>query len=677
MVWLYPSFLWALMALLIPISIHLFNFRRYKKVIFSNVKLLKKIDRQTKSGNKLKRYLILASRLLAISFLVFAFAQPILLRKGQVLDSGKKYVSIIIDNSLSMNLSGDEGQLLEAAKNRARAIVNASSSGDEFNIITADMNPALLHFHGKQSTIESIDKIKISSGGHPLSDLLEVQQRTLKEKNGNKIAFCISDFQTKNSKVTKNPVDSNVLQTWIKIPTAEHDNFSIDTCYLQSPILQVGQTITLVVEVSNYTENATEGLTVELEIDGKPKGIANFNIAAFSKDKQTINFTLENGGNHKCLLKLPGDNIASDDDLYFALRIHENYKVDVISIDGERYAEAVFSDNPGFSYKKENGGSINLSGLKNHDLVVLQGINNYQSGMVAELKKFVQNGGTLFVFPSDEDNSNLPILLSLFNISTDASVFTENLKISSIDLEHTIYKNIFEKQPKNPDLPTVSKYISLSPIGGNSIMRLSNGKPFIHDISLGKGHFLVCASALNKDWTNFQNHALFLPTLLKSSMLGAYKTPLYYSCGDSKPFETGLPFETESGISLKGQKDAYIPEVINIDGEMLLGTNGEIDAAGHYDLLSKKSDTALAFISFNTNRNESDTRTLSEDEFNTTTQNFSVEKFEGSSEKLSAEFIKSQKGISLWKWCIIFVLFFLLIEILLIRFFRNNAKLSA
>ena len=61
MVWLYPSFLWALLALLIPVAIHLFNFRRYKKLIFSNVRLLRQIDRQTKTGNKLKKYLILAS----------------------------------------------------------------------------------------------------------------------------------------------------------------------------------------------------------------------------------------------------------------------------------------------------------------------------------------------------------------------------------------------------------------------------------------------------------------------------------------------------------------------------------------------------------------------------------------------------------------------------------------
>ena len=677
MVWLYPSFLWALLALLIPVAIHLFNFRRYKKLIFSNVRLLRQIDRQTKTGNKLKKYLILASRLLALMFLVFAFAQPILLRKGQSLNNGKKYISLIIDNSYSMNLSGEEGQLFEAAKNRARAIVNAAGSGDEFNIVSADMNAALLHFHGKQATLESIDKLKLSTGAHPLMDLLTVQSRTLKEKNGQKIAFCISDFQSSTCQINTLATDTSIFQTCIKLPSAEHDNFSIDTCYLESPILQIGQTITLSAYVSNFTDKDVEGLTLELEIDGKPKGIANYNIPAYGKSKQSISFTLENGGNHRCVLKLPGDNIASDDELFFALRIHQNYKTTVISENGERFADAVFSDNPGFLYKKELAGNIQYNNLKSNDLIVLQGLSSYQSGLISELKKIVQNGSTVLVFPNATANTDLNNLCSSFGVSVDPEALTENVKVSSLDYEHPIYKNIFEKKPKNPELPEVNRYISIRASSGNAIMKLANGRAFLQDIPFGKGHFIICASALDKNWSNFQTQALFLPTLLKSAMMGSYKTPLYYACGETKPIFSGLNFESETGISLKGNKNAYVPEVINMDGEMILNTNGEIETPGHYDLLTKKSDTALAFLSFNINRNESDTRTLTDDAFGKSSQNIQAETFDGSAEKLSAEFTKSQKGISLWKWCIIFVLFFLLIEILLIRFFRNNAKLSA
>src|SRR5438552_18471731 len=99
----YPAFLIALLTLVIPVIIHLFNFRRYKTVYFSNVRFLKEIKEETDSRSKLKHLLVLASRLLALAFLVFAFAQPYIPNKRNQVSTGKKFVSIYIDNSFSMN----------------------------------------------------------------------------------------------------------------------------------------------------------------------------------------------------------------------------------------------------------------------------------------------------------------------------------------------------------------------------------------------------------------------------------------------------------------------------------------------------------------------------------------------------------------------------------------------
>lgn len=678
MVWLYPSFLWALTALAIPVAIHLFNFRRFKKIIFSDIRFLKQVTQQTKSGNQLKKFLILMCRMLAFSFLVFAFAQPMLLRKDQTLESGRKSISIIIDNSYSMNLTGSEGQLLEAAKNRARAIVNASGNNDRFNLVTSDMHAPLLHFAGKQATLENIDKIKVSSASKQLADLLELQNRLLQVAEGQKMAFCISDFQKNNSVIRRNPLDTGIRQTWIKIPEAGHDNLSIDTCFLISPILQPGQNISLVIQVSNYTANDIEGTTLELVIDGKPKGIASYSIKPFSSERQTINFTLENGGNHACELRLAGDNIAIDDQLFFSLNVTGHYHVTNISDKEEPYVEAVFFDNPGYSYRKELSGNVNFSEFRNTSLIILQGVSNLNSGFVGELRKFANNGGTIVAFPA----ANIPYgglqqTASAFGFQLSEQPLINPLKVSSLDLEHPVFKHIFVKNPKNPDLPSVSKYFHIQASSGQSLMRLANNHTFMHDIPVGKGHLLICASPLLPEYTNFQNHALFVPVLLKSAMLSNYRKQLYFDCGQNQPIYTGLPYESESGLYLAKGKNTFIPEVINMDGEMFINTNGEIQEPGHYELRNRKSDSTLVNLSFNINRSESDTRTLSDDELEKTASDFHIETFEGSAEKLASEFTKLQKGTPLWKWCIIFVLIFLLIEILLIRFFRTHAKLPA
>lgn len=678
MTWLYPQFLWALFALLIPIAIHLFNFRRYKKIAFSRVSLLTEIRQQTKTGNKLKKLLILAARLLALTCLVLAFAQPVITR-NKTINSGKRYISLLIDNSYSMNLNGEEGQLLEAAKNRARAIVNSADNGDQFNIVTSDMNAALMHFNNKQSTLENIDKIKIGSGSHPLNDLLEVQKRSLHEKTGRKMAYCISDFQAVNSKPANDFSDSGTENTWIRLKSSESSNISIDTCYLESPVIQAGQNISLVAQVSNYTGKNVEGLTLELQMDGKPKGIAVFNIPSYGSEKQKINFTLDKGGRHEGLLKLPGDNIPLDDELYFSLNINNNFQVLSISGSNDKYMPAIFADNPGFEFKAFESGSVNYNLFKTADLIVLQGVDNIQTGLVSELRKFVKNGGTLVAFPlaNGTQQGGLGPLATEFGFGIEADAVSQTQKVSTIELNHPVFSHIFEKQPKKPELPLVQKYYNLSFSSGTDLFKLSNGRSFLHDLPSGKGRLIIGASALDKDWSNFQNHALFLPIMLKSAMLGSYKNDLYMICGETKSIFSGLPFETESGISLKSGNNTFVPEVINMDGEMFLNTNGEIESPGQYQLVRSGNPEPLAFLSFNLSRTESDTRTLDNETFEKLLRENNIENFTGSAEQLSAEFHKSEKGTGLWKWCISFALLFLLIEILLIRFFRNNAQLPA
>ena len=590
MVWLYPLFLWALLALLIPIIIHLFNFRRYKKIAFTNVRFLKQINQKTKSGNQLKKYLILGSRLLALAFLVFAFAQPVITNKNNQLNSKKQLVSIVLDNSYSMNNIGEEGPLLEASKNRARAIINASANNNEFNIITANVDEALLHNTNKQTALENLDKIKISAGSKSFSQLLSVQQRLLAKSELIKSSYIISDFQ-KNNPITITQSDSSVKQTLVKINAENAENISIDTCYFSSPILQVGQPIGIEVWVSNKTSKDIEGLTLDLKIDNKPKGIASYNIKAFGKEKQVINFVLEVGGNHQCVLQLPGDNMAFDDQLYFSINLKNNFKVLNIS-DDDRYIQAIFNAQKGFTYVPMKSGNIQFSEFQNASLICLQGASTLSTGAVTELNKYAKDGGNVFVFP----NANLPFgglqnLASVFGCQIAENETPFLSKVSSFDREHPIFNQVFEKIPKNPDLPSVSNYFPINSPAGITIFKLPNGNSYLQDITAGKGHLFICASALTNEFTNFQNHALFVPILLKAAMLNNFKNEIYYQCGQTDGIETDLKYQKENNIQFKMGKFNYSPDVINTNGNITLNTNGDIETAGNYTFIISVSDS--------------------------------------------------------------------------------------
>jgi len=120
-----PGFLYGLFAIAIPILIHLFNFRRFKKVYFTNVKFIRELKQQTQKQSKLKHLLVLLMRVLAIVSLVLAFAQPYIPQAENVIKPNEQNaLSIYIDNSFSMQAESEQSILLENAKEKARDVAS-------------------------------------------------------------------------------------------------------------------------------------------------------------------------------------------------------------------------------------------------------------------------------------------------------------------------------------------------------------------------------------------------------------------------------------------------------------------------------------------------------------------------------------------------------------------------
>ena len=126
MLFSHPAFLWGLLAVAIPVVVHLFNFRRYRKVYFSNVERLSELHTEQRRRSTLRQWLVLAMRVMAVVFLVLAFAQPVLPKAGsRVHTAGNTAVSIYVDNSFSMANASADGTLLDAARQKVREVVEA------------------------------------------------------------------------------------------------------------------------------------------------------------------------------------------------------------------------------------------------------------------------------------------------------------------------------------------------------------------------------------------------------------------------------------------------------------------------------------------------------------------------------------------------------------------------
>ncbi|HEX8018477.1 BatA domain-containing protein, partial [Mucilaginibacter sp.] len=176
MYFLYPAFLFALLSLAIPVVIHLFNFRKYKKVYFSNVQFLKEVQEQQASRRNLKERLILASRLLALLFLVLAFARPYIPGTNNANAGKQQIISVFVDNSYSMETLNREGSLLDEAKRRAKEIASAYNINDRFQLLTQDFEGKHQRLLSRDEFNDAVDAVKVSSQSRSLQQVISRQE---------------------------------------------------------------------------------------------------------------------------------------------------------------------------------------------------------------------------------------------------------------------------------------------------------------------------------------------------------------------------------------------------------------------------------------------------------------------------------------------------------------------
>ena len=238
MKFVYPEFLYALFAIAIPIVIHLFNFRKFKKIYFSNVQFLKEVTQETQSKSKLKHLLILISRILAISFLVFAFAQPYIPTNSGITSPKNEVVGIYVDNSFSMESTGNLGALLDEAKLNAAEVVNNYSASDKFLVYTNSFASSEYRLLSQEQAIEKIEQIKIVPQTKNLSAIYSRATEGINNAEiANKYFYLFSDFQKTISDFNDLEQDSTI--NWLLIPVVGNqiDNLYIDSCWFESCLI--------------------------------------------------------------------------------------------------------------------------------------------------------------------------------------------------------------------------------------------------------------------------------------------------------------------------------------------------------------------------------------------------------------------------------------------------------
>ena len=307
-----PIFLWALGALLIPIIIHLFHFRKFKKVYFTNVHLLKEIKEETSTRSRLRNILVLLTRLAALGLLVLAFAQPVI--RDQDIDTNKdQVVTVVIDNSFSMNALKAEVPLLRRAKDQAKGIIQSYSEADQFVILTPELRTKHLRLIDKKTAIGFIDEIEATADIKTLEDISKVAQRVMSDSEGQQNMYILSDFQ-ENVSLFSTPVDSSTQVSLLPLRAVQENNIAIIDASFESPVPLLDVNNKLVVTLENYGSNdQSVQLNMLYEGQNRPQGV--IEIAAESRAVDTISLLIDRAGWHEVELAVDDYPIGFDNNL--------------------------------------------------------------------------------------------------------------------------------------------------------------------------------------------------------------------------------------------------------------------------------------------------------------------------------------------------------------------------
>jgi hypothetical protein len=638
----HPEILYFLFLLVIPILVHLFQLRRFKKEFFTNVKFLKELSIQTRKSSKIKKWLLLATRLLLLAFLIFAFAQPFFKAKDS--ENTNNELFIVLDNSYSMQAKGQKGELLKRA---VQDLLEFAPQNSNFSIITNDEN----YWNTNINAIEK-DLQNLKYSAIPFS--LETALTKIKSRKTfvNKDIVIITDAIGMNKNHIKNNDKNN--KTYFIIPEAEQlKNIAIDSVYL-------AQTLDDFYEISvQFSSNFEEKKAIPVSVYNQKDLIAK-TILNLKKNKETINFTIPKA-DFNGYVNINDNSLAFDNTLYFS--ISEPKITNVLSIgvtEKSDFLSRIYTK-PEFNYSNSLISTLDYSQLNKQDAVVLNELDNIPVALQTNLKSFVAKGGNVILIPSDKNEiSNLNSFLNNFGGIQFSNFQNQEKKITKINFSNPLFSNVFERKITNFQYPNTLQSFVVNSKASQAIT-YDDQSAFLTSIQKQTGTVFVFSAPINKTNSNFQNSPLIVPTFYKMAMNTDKNGVKYETIGNTNPFLITANTTNNEVISIKNPSEEFIPSQQIMSDKIKISCADNPTLAGNFEVIQSKKN--IGNISFNFDRNESNL-TLPSDE--TLADLNVISNIESFFETIQINRTDSQ----VWKWFLIFALLFLLLELFIQKFVK-------
>ena len=631
-----PELLYLLFALVIPIIVHLFQLRKFEKVYFTNVAFLLQVVVNSRKSSKIKKWLLLITRSLALTALVLAFAQPFIPASEQAVQ--ERSTAIYLDNSFSMQMPGEEMSLLkEAVQDLIPRVENARNT----LIFTNDRKIELRKEEDWKNELLELDHSPTQLSMQAIKLRAE---EFFAEKNTRDQLVVISDLQRheRDSLDLSAEYEVNI----IPLRSDRRNNFYIEKAELLDNEGQ--KKLQIRVNASKATDQR-----VALSIKNGAELIAKKTVAFNDNKVQKVNISLPEDDLEKGLISLDDNGLKYDDHLYFSINPLD--KINILSINAadDNFLERIYRGDE-FNYRSSDATKLNLADVQDAELIILNEVKNLSNALKDQLMKAVENGKSICIIPDTERSTDdYNDILKRTGLPLFSKKFDNEKKITNINFQHPLLDNVFSKKIENFEYPKVKKGFKLRSSQDN-VLRYLDGSPFLS----GKDKVYAFSSGLSIDDSNFQASPLIVPVFYNMAVQSINDLPLYQNIGENSTYSIKADIGKDEIVRLIHKDVNFIPRQ-GTEGERLtIETREQPKKAGNYRIT--KGEDTLAFVSYNHLRKESKLDYHSIDQEN----NFA---------SINAFFeYQSDKNdiVELWKWLLIFAVLMLIAEILILKYLK-------
>jgi len=640
MLFKHPELLYALFLLLIPILIHLFQLRRFQKVDFTNVAFLKKVTLQTRKSSQLKKWLTLLMRLLALACIIIAFAQPYAVSKKA--SASETETVLYIDNSFSMQAKGPNGPLLQRALQQLYEIANGDDKISWFSNTESKSNDSKTDFKNRVLSIDYTYKQLA------LADvLLKANQLFSESEASEKRLIIISDFQQKSIFPKKNDAISIDV---VALTPVTKNNIAIDSAYILFKNTTTTQ-LSVVVSGQGVVPQRTP-----VSLYNGPRLIAKSSMDFSESNQNTLSFDIENPSGFKGELQIIDPNLLYDNSLYFSINIPKKIKVLVINEGDADFLRRLF-DQSAYEYSQQSFNSLNYNDIPSQNFIILNELKMVSPALLNSLKAFSDSGGSIGVILAEEiDIPGYNRLLNTLQLGVITEAVIQEKKITKINFSHPLYQNVFEKQVTNFQYPKVNSFYNISS-NATQVLGYEDGKPFL----LQQDQNFLSTASLSEENSNFTYSPLIVPTFINMAQQSLPLPQLYYNIGTQNKYAVPIKLTQDDILTLRDSVNSFIPLQQTKANSVEITTVEEPSKSGNFSI--ENENTFIENISYNYPRSESVMQYLNPEDWEGVTLYNSVS-------ELFNSIAEENKINSFWKWFVIFAVVFLLLEMLILKFYK-------